>query len=855
MIKEIFKTFYSLWNFILSAIGKRSNWVLLFLLLFSANCFAYQLRGVITDEFNNPIPYASVYVNQTTYGVSSNLNGEYTLELKNGTYEVVFNSIGFEKKIIPFTIQNKNEELNIKLNNVITELQEIAISDDRKDPAYEVIKNAIDARNKFKYPEKIYSCNAYIKSSLEKEEKNKNAKNDSIKADTVLTKEKMNFVESYSTVYYEPPYYTKEVKTAYKDFSEKFKSNFQISVSSNNGSRHTDFVNNNLFKLHISNADFNFYDNNINIPVLGSNPFVSPLSSFAFLSYNYHLEEYFKEGNLMINKILVRPKRSGGALFSGYIYIVDGLWCIKSIDLTIDPASLLLFNHFKVIQEYSNIIDSTWTLAHEEFFYNSKETSKTILGNTYINYSNYNLHPDISKNFFNNELSSITDDAYEKDTLFWQQIRPITLKTEELKFVTKEDSIENYHKSPKYLKEQDSIVNHHKFWDYVFNLDFQNSFRKQYISITGLLLSANPLGIGGYRQTFHMEYRKEFSKAYKLETEGKLNYGFANKDLKGNIRVSFIYLPKHFARLHASYRNEYDFVNSYEALSTTFSLSNYINVIGYTLGHEIEIANGLFLDVEGDYANKQSISGIKYDSWFNFWSNGLFKSANTPIDFEGYEQLLMNITFKYTFGQKYYTEPYKKVIVGSKFPTIAINYRKGIKGVLNSVADFDFLEMHIWDNFKIGTWGQSKFNVYVGEFLNNKSVLFTEDKFFRGSDNYFFSDPLNSFQLLGPSIHTSNPYLQAHYLHRFNGVLLNKIPLVKLLRLQEVVGAGALFIQDNHFRHAEAYTGLEKIFKIKRQLFRIGCYYSLADSNYSNLSGQIKFGIDFYDSFRNSWTY
>ena len=109
--------------------------------------------------------------------------------------------------------------------------------------------------------------------------------------------------------------------------------------------------------------------------------------------------------------------------------------------------------------------------------------------------------------------------------------------------------------------------------------------------------------------------------------------------------------------------------------------------------------------------------------------------------------------------------------------------------------------------------------------------------------------------MLGPSIHTSNPYLQAHYLHRFNGVLLNKVPLVKKLQLQEVVGGGALFIQDNNFRHAEAYAGLEKIFKIKRQLFRIGCYYSVADSNYSNLSGQIKFGIDFYDSFRNSRTY
>lgn len=832
----------------------------LLFILFSLQSHAYQLRGVITDENNLPIPYASVYIHQSTYGVSTNLNGEYFLELKSGQYEIVFHSLGYEKRVEIVSIQSKNVELNIQLKLSVTELQEIAIAEDAEDPAYAVIRNAIKAKDQFKNPADEYKCNVYIKSSIEKESKNtiKEIENDSVKSDTTfLTKEKMNFVESYSSLYYKSPNTFKEIKEAFNDFSEKYKSqsgaSFSVSLGSDadNTNKVSNEVNTNLFKINISDADFNFYQNLIPIPSLGANPYISPISDLALLSYKYHLEEYFYEDGHWVNKIQVIPRRTDAALFKGYIYIVDGVWCIKSVDLTIDPSALYLYNHFRVIQKYENIKDNAWLLSHESFFYNSKEGKKSILGNTYIKYSNYVLNPDLPNNFFTNELSAILDDAYDKDSVYWIQLRPITLKEEELKFIEKQDSIEEYHKSAAYLHEQDSIVNHHKWDDFLFGLTFQNSFKKQKIFILGLLTSANPLGIGGYRQNVLVMYEKEFTSAYKLQTDIKLNYGFTNQDLKGHAGASFTYLPKYFARIHTSYRNEYGFLNTYESVGATFSMANYINIMGYTLGHEFEVINGLFLDAQLEYLNKQSIENLKLSKW----SEWVFGSNNEPVSFDGYEQLIVDITLKFTPFQKYRTEPYKKIIIGSKFPTIVLNYRKGINGFFNSVADFDFIECRIWGDFKIGTFGQSKWKIYTGRFFNNVSVLLTEDKYFRGSDPYFFFDPVTSFQLLGNSLHTSNEYLQAHYLHRFNGVLLNKVPLVKKLHLLEVAGAAALLVNDNNFSHIEAWAGLEKVFKIRRQLFKLGVYYVVADSNYSTIGSQIKFGIDFYDSFRNSWSY
>ena len=93
----------------------KSIYLTVCLLFFSFSAFSYRLSGLILDSNRQPIPYASIYVNKTSNGVSSNIKGEYYLELQNGNYEIVFYSLGYEKKIIPITINGENEILNVTM--------------------------------------------------------------------------------------------------------------------------------------------------------------------------------------------------------------------------------------------------------------------------------------------------------------------------------------------------------------------------------------------------------------------------------------------------------------------------------------------------------------------------------------------------------------------------------------------------------------------------------------------------------------------------------------------------------------------------------------------------------------------
>ena len=79
--------------------------------------------------------------------------------------------------------------------------------------------------------------------------------------------------------------------------------------------------------------------------------------------------------------------------------------------------------------------------------------------------------------------------------------------------------------------------------------------------------------------------------------------------------------------------------------------------------------------------------------------------------------------------------------------------------------------------------------------------------------------------------------------------------------MTSVGGASLLMIDDvstlsgEMFRHGEAYVGLEKEFVLWRQLMKVGAYYVAADSNHSKMDSTFKFGIDFFNSFTNEWSY
>ncbi|MDI1305208.1 MAG: carboxypeptidase-like regulatory domain-containing protein, partial [bacterium] len=99
----------------------------LFLLLFLSFYCNAQIKGTITDEKGNPLPFVSVFEENTYNGTTSNEQGNYQLNIKSlGKNKIVFQLLGFKTQKItipaeklPFTLDVKMFEESFSLNEVV----------------------------------------------------------------------------------------------------------------------------------------------------------------------------------------------------------------------------------------------------------------------------------------------------------------------------------------------------------------------------------------------------------------------------------------------------------------------------------------------------------------------------------------------------------------------------------------------------------------------------------------------------------------------------------------------------------------------------------------------------------------
>ncbi len=828
----------------------------LFLVFFSSVNAQNVLKGTVVDQMGKPVPGARVFIENTTYGVITNIKGEYFIELKTQKdYPIAFKMIGMKDTTVMVEISNKITIQNMAMYDHTKELETVEVSSKKVNVAKRVIQSVQKNRKNMARQYDNYTCNTYLKTGLEKELNPKIVKKREQVDSVISGPSKMNFIESYALTKYKIPNTYQEEIIAHHDYSEKSTNQFSASVSfdldDNIVPSQTIPYNPYLFFEKIQDGDFNLYQSMINLPKITEHPIVSPIGANAFLNYKFDLDGIFYENDQKIYEIKVTPKFAAAALFSGTLYILDKKWVIKSFDLKINGTAMPFFQDFTVLQDYENI-DSFWVPIRREYIYTISEGKDLISANTRVNHSNYKFNQTFGKNDFNNELLRYDVEAFNRDSSYWANTRPIQLKQAELDFIHKQDSIDSYLKSEAYLDSVDAEFNRITIWDVTLNgIGFRNRFKQQEIYINSILSSLKIFGVGGFRYGIGGSYSKKFDNSKKIRLSADLDYGFNNQDLKGSGGIEYTFLPKRFGSVSVDGGNVFDLITNYNSVLGTFSRGNFVQKRFIEVGHRIEIVNGLYGRVRFTYSDRQAITDLKLANW----SNELFGELNVPQPFERYTISMVEFQFLYRFKQKYVIKKNEKLIVGTQFPQLELTYKKGIPSLFNSEVNFDFIEIKASDEINLGNYGDSKWNVLAGSFVNSVDLRFMEHKFFRGSDTWFFSNPLRSHQMLDSTFHTPAPYFQGFYVHHFNGFIMNKIPLINKLKLELMGGASMLLIQDANYSHAEMFAGIEKKFKIRKQYFKVGVFAASRINSTSKATLQFKIGFDFFNSYTNSWTY
>lgn len=811
---------------------------------------AQLLRGLVTSqETGETLIGVNVYVEGTAKGTTTDEQGVFRIELEGETL-LTFSALGYESKELRIAPE-KDSTIQVKLKTASLDLTEAVVAGKKENVGKSIMKRVIANKKSALNPEIAYSYDSYLRTSMDKWVEKK-------KRDTTEVEEGWQpayWNESFARQHYQDRKFKREVKAELKQTGD---SNLRNSGSTGidrdfNGTGKYIQYNPLEYFRQPQDAMLDLYENSIKNTSLTDRPITSPLSSTAaFVNYKFKLVDIQEIEGDSFYVIDVEPRFKQEPLFSGKLAIKKDGYLLKEAVLTLPSGALNAATDFKMELEYALLDEQYWRPIYRKFNYNGKTNGKKYQVETLAKDTSFNFNPVFEKNFFNNELIVYETSALEPDTVFLQKMRPNKLTAKQQKFQSEQDSIWRYRQSPEYYHIQDSIFNHNSLLDFlVEGVGWKRREKGITLYFNSLLDNIQPFGVGGYRQGFGGSINKEFLSSNELRFGYDVNYGIKNEDWKGELDISYTYLPRKFARFYGEVGNMYEMITLNQSIEGIFSRSNFIQNKHFGFGHSFEVSNGIYLTTDFEYADKQSIEGIELTNW----SDELFGNLNAPVAFERYRGLFFNMEVMFKFNQQYITRGRKKIVLGTRYPTLKLIYRKGIPNIGQSEVDFDQLEINLYQKTLPMKYGSTNWNVKAGSFVNTRNLRELEYRFIRGSDRFIFSDPLNNLQLLGPTLSTPKPYFMGSIIHHFDGFFLDKVPLLNRLQMELLGGAAILSVPDENLTHAELYAGLGKKFRLFGETVQVALYAVTADNNLEQADITYKIGFNFYHAFSQQWEY
>jgi hypothetical protein len=805
----------------------------------SLSAQTYKVHGKITTTKLEPIAYATIQVKNSKNGTITKINGTYELKMEEGKYDIVITMIGYTPQTITIAVDKDYIQNIILGEDDQKNLPEVIVKGKAKDRSEEIIRNVIRNKEAILNASGAVSYNLYIKAvqqdSGSKAKKAKTAQRDSAKIKEINTEiSRMAMIEIYALVDYESDNRIKEVRTGVK----------------RNGN--TD----RLFYLSATEGNFNFYNNFIKAPALSPTPFVSPVSYSGLVAYKFKTLKVEQVGEYKVYTISVKPRQLSNATLEGEIIISDSGWVIKQTRFQFPRYHLPEYDFFEIDQEYSFVQNKAWMIASQQFTYFSKSGIGKLSGRTLAIYTDYELNKEFPKKHFGSEVSATAQQAYEKDSMFWQTVRVQPLTEKELLFIRYKDSIYRATHTKIYLDSIDQLTNKVTWKKVAFQGQIiYNREKERTWHLPPVASVYQPFSFGGGRISPSVFYAKTFPSRKNLSVFTNVSYGIRNKDFNGTIRLNRMYNPFNRGYYSLSASRDFQAIFQGDAWINLLKRSNYYLSNNLSVGHGLELLNGLFLYTDFDFAFRRSVSDYKTGTLVDSLLENILDD-NQPIAFESYNAVYGKIRLQFTPGQKYIREPKEKIILGSTWPTFYTSWRKGIPGPLQSKVDFDYLEFGMEQQIKFGVAGISRYTLKTGSFLKRNDLRFVDYHFQRRGDPILFMNPDEAFQALDSTFALFRQFYQGHFVHEFNGALVNKIPLLKKLQLREIAGAGFLIAPERKLSYTETFAGLERVFKWPfnpLSKFKLGVYVVSSFANQFSNPVHFKVGLTTWDIRRNKW--
>jgi hypothetical protein len=854
------------------------------LLLLSQFLQAQCIKGKVISLSGTPVPFATIYSQEVSKGTTSNVDGNYTLDLPKGKHTLTIRYLGYKTKEIEVVCEDSIQERDIVLEEQLYKIPEVRILASGEDPAYGIMRKAVAMSYYYLNQVEAYDCRIYVKGSGKFENIPRLMKK-TLKKEG-LEEGKPMIMENISDLHFELPDLIEENVIS-------MRSTMQGEDVSPMG--------------YVTLSLYNDIDG-----------VISPLSRDAFAHYKFQLESSFYDQDYLVHKIKIIPRREGYDLYSGWIYIVEGFWHIHSAELQVEQKMFTI----KINQVYSPVSDDVWMPISHNFDIDAHAMGFKVKFNYIASVSNYKvkLNSNIDHSLYRNMLveskeyanevneviasqqkeikdlvqkesltkkesrklkklvrkdieetkpkektleeqdniNNVEDSALLRSVTYWDSIRPIPLTSYELEGYKEKDSIQLRMETDTTYR--DSVKNNDKkfTWGKLLmggSYNYENGHRFSY---GGLI----DLGHINFNTVDGLKYGMEFNYTHSDDSTGRYfslrqnsDYGFSRERMTNTLSMYYRYngLKRASIRISGG-RTTSDFdsrtgiTENLNLITTLVLKENYLKLYQkdyVKFSHTTDIFNGLRLFTGFEYAQRKQLSN---HTDFYLWNplDNEFTSNVPPIDnfntdlVSDHNASILSVNISYTPEYYYRINDGVKWNTRSRFPTFNLRYKKGIKGLFDSDVNFDHLELSINQGIHVRRLGAVRYNVTAGSFLNTSDLYFADYKHFGTNTPFLIGSSEGSiFRLFDYyEYSTSKSYFEGHIRLDNDRILLKRLPILNKTLMREAIYFNYLSTEGN-LPYFEVGYGLNQIFL----MFNVEVFAGFKGSQHEYTG--IKIGIPF----------
>ncbi|CAN5307232.1 DUF5686 family protein [soil metagenome] len=796
---------------------------LLLLTLFPLICSAQEIavQGKVTDAASgDPIPFVNVIFKGLDTGSTTDFDGKFSIKTTKKADSIIISYIGYKTKVR--AIKKGAQVINIQLEEQTTHLQEIEFNSG-ENPAWSILRGVVknkDINDKRKLDS--YEYDSYTKTEVDVDKISEKLRNKKVMKKIAQVLDSMDRIVGEDGKAILPLFITESVSKFYYRSNPQIKSETILKtkisgVGLDDGSVVTQLVGSTF-------QEYNFYLNWITI--INKN-FVSPIADGWRAYYDYDLIDSLNVGGDFCYRIDYYPKNPLELAFTGSMWITKKNYALKQIDASIGKESNVNFiDKIRIQQELGITEAGYWLPIKNRVLADIGELSKNsagLLAKFYTSNKNFVVNKPHNALFYDKPIA-VADDAQEKEPdVYWDSVRHEPLSEAEKSVYKMIDTIKNIPIVKTYTEVFKAVVD--GYYD-LGQIEVGPYVRTiAYNTVEGIRLQ------GGFKTNTH------FSK--KIMYSGFAAYGFEDGKIKGGFSPQWILSRNHWTTM--TLRARYDVIRL--GIDEETLASNPLFLAASRWGqfrrayYFHELYAGWQREFRRGFSGKVAGRFYDFDPTYPFGFHRIGENPNEPV-YREFAATELQVEARYAKDETFLQNGNERISLGlRRWPAISIRYTHGFKGVLGSDYKYDKMRISLDKRVRMGFLGVGNFNVtyeYIwGKLpyplltvhLGNQSPIYSQFTYNLMNFGEFVSDESISFR----------------YRQFFEGLLVNKIPLIQKLKWRLVGTANVIYgglsranqkriaiytppgepaLKTNHFDIGKPYVelgyGVENIFKFFR---------------------------------------